>query len=304
MLVFVTCDVFTDQPFGGNPLAVVFGAEGLSTEQLQKIAFEFNYSETTFVLPPKDQANTANVRIFTPGYEMSFAGHPNVGTGYVLARMGELFGKKLGDQLLFEELAGLVTIDIQRDGAGNIAGTRVAAPKLPGEPVPMLPDTVARAVGLTVDDLDMSLDPPVLLEAGPTFAMVRLNSHEALKRATIVDPSVPFPDGLAEKGVGLLLYTVLGEADPLPVASRMMALDAAMSGLTEDPATGSASVILASYLQRRDPHVPTRLTITQGVEMGRPSTIETEVVLNPDGSQLYAAVSGKTVIMMEGKLLI
>src|SRR5216684_3305268 len=111
---FVTVDVFTDRKFGGNPLAVLPDAEGLSSEQMQAIAAEFNYAETTFVLPPKDPKHTAEVRIFTPKAEMPFAGHPNVGTAFVLARAGESHGRAIsGDRLVFEEKAGLVPLDIK-----------------------------------------------------------------------------------------------------------------------------------------------------------------------------------------------
>src|ERR1700759_4827042 len=99
---FVTVDVFTDRKFGGNPLAVFPDAQGLSTEQMQSIAAEFNYAETTFVLPPSNPKHTAHVRIFTPKAEMPFAGHPNVGTAFVLARLG-----RTGDRFVFEEAAGL-----------------------------------------------------------------------------------------------------------------------------------------------------------------------------------------------------
>src|ERR1700721_1789203 len=97
-LEFVTVDVFTDRRFGGNPLAVIPDAAGLSTAQMQAIANEFNLSETTFVLPPRDPAHTAEVRIFTPKFEMPFAGHPNVGTAFVVGRRGHF-----GDTLEFEE---------------------------------------------------------------------------------------------------------------------------------------------------------------------------------------------------------
>src|SRR5271163_2793435 len=100
---FVTVDVFTDRRFGGNPLAVIPNAEGLSAAQMQSIAGEFNLSETTFVLPPKDAAHTAEVRIFTPKAELPFAGHPNVGTGFIVARLGSVYGRAVGDPLLFEE---------------------------------------------------------------------------------------------------------------------------------------------------------------------------------------------------------
>src|SRR6478609_8715893 len=107
---FQTVDVFTDRKFGGNPLAVVTDAEGLTPEQMQAIAAEFNLAETTFVLPPKDPAHTAQVRIFTPKAEMPFAGHPNVGTAFVLASAG-----RGGDRLVFEEIAGLVLLEVTRE---------------------------------------------------------------------------------------------------------------------------------------------------------------------------------------------
>src|SRR5215831_14232464 len=110
---FVTLDVFTDRQFGGNPLAVVADGTALSTRQMQAIAAEFNLAETTFVLPPERPEHTAKVRIFTPRAEMPFAGHPNVGTAFVLGRLGECHGRPIhGDILLFEEIAGLVRIEL------------------------------------------------------------------------------------------------------------------------------------------------------------------------------------------------
>src|SRR5882757_9187071 len=126
---FVTVDVFTTTRFAGNPLGVVLNAEGLSSAQMQAIAAEFNLSETTFVLPPKDSANTAEVRIFTPRFEMPFAGHPNVGTAYVVARAGSLFGRSVaGDRVTFEEKAGLVPIALLKAGA-TVTGARLSSPQ-------------------------------------------------------------------------------------------------------------------------------------------------------------------------------
>src|SRR5258707_13937644 len=129
---FVTVDVFTDRKFGGNPLAVLPDAEGLSSEQMQAIAAEFNYAETTFVLPPKDPKHTAEVRIFTPKAEMPFAGHPNVGTAFVLARLGKAQGARMG----FEEKAGLVAMDLTYD-RGAVVATPLPAPQpfTPGETI-------------------------------------------------------------------------------------------------------------------------------------------------------------------------
>src|ERR1700742_1518038 len=117
-LQFETVDVFTQHRFSGNPLAVVLNAEGLSTEQMQSIAAEFNLAETTFVLPPREAAHTAEVRIFTPRAEMPFAGHPNIGTAFVLARAGASYGRAIPqDRVVFEEKAGLVPIALLKDGA-------------------------------------------------------------------------------------------------------------------------------------------------------------------------------------------
>src|ERR671928_106199 len=108
---FVTVDVFTERRFGGNPLAVVLDAEGMSTAEMQSIAAEFNLAETTFVLPPKDARHTAEVR-FTPRAELPFAGHPNVGTAFTLAGLKTMFGKPVSDPVLFEEKAGIVSVDL------------------------------------------------------------------------------------------------------------------------------------------------------------------------------------------------
>jgi len=128
-LDFATVDVFTDRQFGGNPLAVVPDARGLTSAQMQAIAAEFNLSETTFVLPPQDAANTAQVRIFTPRAELPFAGHPNIGTAFVLAGAATGAARPItGDTMIFEEKAGLVRIELLRDRSA-VTGARLAAPQ-------------------------------------------------------------------------------------------------------------------------------------------------------------------------------
>src|SRR5579872_4132223 len=129
-LQFQTVDVFTGTQFVGNPLAVVLNAEGLTGGQMQAIAAEFNLAETTFVLPPKDPAHTAEVRIFTPRYEMPFAGHPNIGTAFALARAGKSYGRAVnGEKVVFEEKAGIVPISIHKEGT-KVTGARLASPQL------------------------------------------------------------------------------------------------------------------------------------------------------------------------------
>jgi trans-2,3-dihydro-3-hydroxyanthranilate isomerase len=123
---YVTVDVFTDRVFGGNPLAVVLDAQGLTPSQMQAVATEFNYSETTFVLPPRASGHSAHVRIFTARTEVPFAGHPNIGTAVVLARHLEAKGHPPADQFVFEEAAGLVPIRLLRDGGTVVTAVRVA----------------------------------------------------------------------------------------------------------------------------------------------------------------------------------
>ena len=159
-LHFVTVDVFTGTQFAGNPLGVVLNAQGLSGGQMQAIAAEFNLAETTFVLPPKDPAHTAEVRIFTPRYEMPFAGHPNVGTAFALARAGTSYGRAIGrDGVTFEEKAGLVPISFLTDGT-TIAGARLASPQslTLGAEVP--PELIASACSLSVDDIETRITLP------------------------------------------------------------------------------------------------------------------------------------------------
>src|SRR6185295_7621134 len=125
---YQTVDVFTARRFGGNPLAVMADARGLSSTEMQAIATEFNYSEVTFVLPPEDPGNTARVRIFTPLAEIPFAGHPNVGTAFVLGGTGQVFGKPAGTTMRFEEAAGIVEVELLRE-AEAVIGARIKAPR-------------------------------------------------------------------------------------------------------------------------------------------------------------------------------
>jgi trans-2,3-dihydro-3-hydroxyanthranilate isomerase len=125
---FVTVDVFTDRKFGGNPLAVVPDATGLTSAQMQAIAGEFNLAETTLVLPPQDPAHTAEARIFTPRAELPFAGHPNIGTAYVLAVEANRAGRALAEPLVFEEKAGLVRLSLLKEGA-SLIGARLTPPQ-------------------------------------------------------------------------------------------------------------------------------------------------------------------------------
>jgi trans-2,3-dihydro-3-hydroxyanthranilate isomerase len=260
---YETVDVFTTQRFGGNPLAVVLNAEGLSTAEMQSLAAEFNYSETTFVLPPADPANTARVRIFHRTAEMPFAGHPNVGTAFVLASRG--IG---GDVLRFEEMAGLVEIEIARDADGRVTGATVQAPQplTLGDEIPA--DEVARCVGLAPEDVVVSTHPPVVASVGVHFVIAEVTGAALTRAAPKLDEFQRVLDARSEfaNRFSLHLYA-RGEGH---LRARMFA---PVAGTVEDPATGSANAALVPLLLSRSDAAEMEHEIVQGVEMGRPSRL-------------------------------
>ena len=170
-------DVFTKTRFGGNPLAVVLDADELSTAQMQTIAREFNFSETSFVLKPKTAENTAHVRIFTPNSEMDFAGHPNVGTSYVLANMATGAPQKL----VFEERVGLVEVVVSYDEHGEVDTTAITSPMPLFKGVEYNPIDAARALSLELDDVNTDHHRPRHVSVGANFVVVELHKREALK---------------------------------------------------------------------------------------------------------------------------
>src|SRR5258708_7270563 len=176
---FVTVDVFTDRRFGGNPLAVFPDASGLSDGEMQSLAAEFNLSETTFVVPPENPANTARVRIFNRTSEMPFAGHPNVGTGWVLAGLG-----RDGDGVLrFEEIAGLVEVNVERNGGGGqLRAVTIAAPQPLSLGAEMPVDLVAGCAGLDVSDVVVAAHRPIVASVGNSFVIAEVKAA-ALSRA-------------------------------------------------------------------------------------------------------------------------
>jgi trans-2,3-dihydro-3-hydroxyanthranilate isomerase len=272
-LQFVTVDVFTGTQFAGNPLGVVLNAEGLSGGQMQAIAAEFNLAETTFVLPPKDPANTAEVRIFTPRYEMPFAGHPNVGTAFALARAGTSYGRAIdGERVVFEEKAGLVPISILKDDA-TVTGARLASPQrlTVGAEVPL--ELIASACSLSLDDIETRNHRPCIASCGVPFILAELKGREKLA-AAVARSDVYMHEVAKQPATSIFLYTHVAE-DGLAIRARMFAPH---HGIPEDPATGSANVALVGLLAklRPDRELFMSKTIAQGVEMGRPSLLKAE----------------------------
>ena len=283
---FVTLDVFTDTRFGGNPLAVFPDARGLSDADMQALAAELNLSETTFVLPPSDPANTARVRIFNRTAEMPFAGHPNVGTGFVLAGLG----RDRDGVLRFEEIAGLVEVRVARDPAGALTGAVIDAPR----PLALGPELtaaqVAACASLSPDDVVSTGHAPVQGSLGVDFFFAQVTS-ESLSRAA---PDVAgFQRTSAETDAGgdrLSLFLYAPDADGVTVRARMFA---PLSGTFEDAATGSASATLGALLLSLTTKDEARFEIIQGVEMGRPSRLNVSARRAPDG--VRASVGGGCV---------
>ena len=291
---YITTDVFTDRAFGGNPLAVVLDAGSLSTTQMQAIATEFNYAETTFVLPPRDPVNDAQVRIFTVNREIPFAGHPNVGTAFVLASQMA----KPPARLTFEEGAGLVPVEILNE-AGKVIGAELTAPQGLSRFSQFSAEQAAACISLSSADIRIDRHPPLIASVGLPFLMVEVGSREALRRAK--------PDAAAfaetfprDDSDAVYFYTrEVPAAEACDLQARMF--HPGSSGLSEDPATGSATAaaaaLIADLASERDGEF--RLRIGQGVDMGRPSLLLTRA-RKQNGAVVSAHVGGACVQMMEG----
>jgi trans-2,3-dihydro-3-hydroxyanthranilate isomerase len=293
---FVTADVFSNRRFGGNPLAVVLDAAGLTTAQMQCVAREFNYSETTFVLPPQDAAHTAQVRIFTATKEVPFAGHPNIGTAVVLAQLREQNGSAPLDRLVFEEAAGLVLISLLRE-AGLVVGAELTAPEPLSIGACASHEDVAACLSIAPSDICVRNHPPQVASIGLPFLVAELNSRDALTRCKPV--AAEHARVLPPIGTdAIFAYVRAGSSGELH-ARMFSPLDAC----TEDPATGSASgatMALLATLQA-DTDADRSWRIEQGVDMGRPSLIlgRTE----KRGAVVTGVfVAGQAVMVMSGTL--
>jgi trans-2,3-dihydro-3-hydroxyanthranilate isomerase len=291
------CDVFTESRFGGNQLVVFPDARGLSTEQMQLIAREFHFSEATFVLPP-EAGHTRRVRIFTPTQEVPFAGHPNIGTAFVLAATGEL--GPIGDTVTvrFEELAGVVPVTIERRQRDSwwceltapqplSLGPAVAAPRL------------AAAVGLTPTDIVTAIHPPTVASVGLPFVIAEMRDRETLARAAV---RLDGFEQLKASGVPPDVHLYVRSSDDFDLRARMFA---PLDQVPEDPATGSANCALAGLLAFHDPAATGQFKwrIAQGVEMGRPSTLEARADKR-EGRVTALYIGGSSVMVSDGTLVL
>lgn len=280
---FVTLDVFTDTRFGGNPLAVFTDARGLTGEQMQSLAAEMNLSETTFILPPKDPANTAQVRIFNRTAEMPFAGHPTVGTGWVLSQAGK------GTDLRLEVLAGIVAVTITGEGAS------IAAPQplQLGEELPV--ELAAACAGLAPSDIVVTGHGPVAATLGVEFVFAEVTSDALTRAAPDLAAFKQAAKDLPHFGDRLSIHYYARAGDK--VRARMFAPN---SGTVEDPATGSANATLAALLLSLGEAESGAWDVAQGVEMGRPSRLRASARRAADG--IRGAVAGGCVPMFKGEV--
>lgn len=293
-----TLDVFTEVRFGGNPLAVVLDAGGLTAEQMQIIARELNLSETVFVLPPDRPAHSARMRIFTPAKEVPFAGHPTVGTAALLAEL-RMHNEGAGHDglVVLEQTCGTLRVGVRvRPGQSSYA--EFDAPRLPEEAGVLPPvDKIAAAVSLIPSEIGFENHRPVCFAAGNAFAFIPVASLEAMARAQ-VDP-VHWAQALRDQGlVGAYLYTRQCELQASAFHARMFAPD---FGIPEDPATGSAAVCLAGVIHHFDrlPDGDYKRVIEQGYEMQRPSLITLSMAVQ-GGKLSNVRIGGHCVRVSEG----
>ncbi|HEY7022191.1 MAG TPA: PhzF family phenazine biosynthesis protein [Ktedonobacterales bacterium] len=297
-LPFVQLDVFTSKPFGGNQLAVFEDAQSLSDAEMQSIAREMNYSESTFILPATDPKALCRVRIFTPATELPFAGHPVVGTTWALAYLGSIPG---GGSPVYLEL-----------GVGTLPVEVLYEERKPSfvwmhQPVPKFEswagdrNALASALGLAPDAFDGDLPIEHGTAGGGGFIYVPLKSLEAVGKAR-PGPGLAAAMATTTANVGVFVFTLEKPATGADVHGRMFG---AAMGIVEDAATGSAAGPLGAYLLRHGKSRPdgereTRIRLEQGVEMGRPSRIE--IAITGTAEQIEdVRVGGESVVTAEGE---
>ena len=291
-LEFETCDVFTSARFGGNPLALVYGGEGLDGAVMQTIAREFNLSETVFVLPPEREPADVRLRIFTPGLELPFAGHPNVGAAVMIARR---IGHD-GDVLVMEQPAGHVTAWLTRAPGGVPVAAEIEAPRPLTLGATLDRGAIADCAALPITAIHMNAHPPLLAGCGAPFAIAEVEDVTQLAAAT--------PDILAmrrcfnplpSQPIGLLLHT------PLGVGRRRVRMFAPLNGIIEDPATGAANIALAGLLLHLAGGSALALEVEQGADIGRPSILVLAARREADGA-IRVRVGGGVVPVSRGAM--
>ncbi|MBY6241325.1 PhzF family phenazine biosynthesis protein [Methylosinus sp. Sm6] len=297
-LRFHTLDVFTDRRLAGNPLAVVLGADALDGATMQKIAREFNLSETVFVLEPRDPVNTARLRIFTPAVELPFAGHPTIGAAALIAwrRAPDMLARQ-GLVIALEEPVGVLRCEVARSADG-VSLARLFAPRLPQRgAAAAAPALIAGALGLEPQEIGFRRHAPSVFSAGVELLFVPVASRAALRRARPDAAALPAALGSA---LGAYVYTSETDDAASAVCARMFAPGA---GVAEDPATGAAAAAFAgvahAFEQPEDGEH--EFVIEQGIDMGRPSRLIVGSRVE-SGALVAVSVAGQAIGVLSGEL--
>lgn len=298
---YLIYDVFTDEPLSGNPLAIVLDGEGLDDRQMQRIAGEFNLSETVFLSPPNNPLHTRRVRIFTPHHELPFAGHPTVGTAVALAEStsGEDGHSAL---IVLEEAIGPVRCAVSSKEGRSFG--EFDLPQLPFRVgLDLMPETVAAAIGLSPHEIGFENHTIGVWSAGVPFVFIPVANLGAAAKIKL-DPYL-WEDLMPEVGgrrPNAYIYCREAVHHQSSFHARMFAPDL---GIAEDPATGSAAAAFAGAIVDNDMPLDGihRYWIEQGIEMGRPSRIRLEIEV--EGGQIRSArIGGEAVKVAEGRIFV
>ena len=301
-LEFYTVDVFSNKIFGGNPLAIFTNTDDISTDLMQSIASEVNYSETVFIQKPKNKDNTAKVKIFTPKNELPFAGHPNVGAGFLLSCFPNLIpGNYSKNKMVFEEIAGLVNVIPQYNGA-TVVGSKIEAPnkfhKLETVPTSAIQNCIETNEGSIVT----SNDPPVVAGVGLDFVIAEVQNEEILNNARCNISAFSEADKNFSYGDDFFSLMIYYRGNQQNIFARVFA---PLSGIVEDAATGSACGALGALLasQNSDRNNKYNYKIHQGEMIGRPSLINVSILKEKDQIR-RTYISGECVLVSKGNFFI
>ena len=301
-LEFYTVDVFSNKIFGGNPLAIFTNTDDISIDLMQSIASEVNYSETVFIQKPKNKDNTAKVKIFTPKNELPFAGHPNVGAGFLLSCFPNLIpGNYSKNKMVFEEIAGLVNVIPQYNGA-TVVGSKIEAPnkfhKLETVPTSAIQNCIETNEGSIIT----SNDQPVVAGVGLDFVIAEVQNKEILNNARCNISAFSEADKNFSYGDDFFSLMIYYRGNQQNIFARVFA---PLSGIVEDAATGSACGALGALLasQNSDRNNKYNYKIHQGEMIGRPSLINVSI-LKEKGQIKRTYISGECVLVSKGNFFI
>ncbi|MBN9671589.1 PhzF family phenazine biosynthesis protein [Roseibium aggregatum] len=299
---YAILDVFTNTSLSGNPLAVVLDSEGLSDEQMQKIAGEFNLSETVFVFPPENPGQSASMRIFTPKVELPFAGHPTVGTAILMAteRFGEVTVEQDSVVVLKQKIGTVRCAVILKENAAAFAEFDVPSLPEPAGPTQNV-ELIAAALNLEPSDIGFENHAPSRFRVGPSFHFIPVRDLDALARAR---PALSmWQAGFGKDGHGdAYVYCRETRSHDSAFHARLFAPD---MGIPEDPATGSAAAAFAGVVNYYDdlPNGTHHIRIEQGFEMGRPSIIDLEIDME-NGGMHAVRIGGQATLVARGELFV